>query len=67
MSELILPDRKYEEAYIVVGCKNPYEVIECILNTGEIVMGTPCSMKSTVDWLVKEEGGRYIGVGVVHQ
>ncbi len=67
MSERILPDKKSDEAYIVVGCKSPYEVIECILNTGEIVMGTPCFMKSTVDWLVKEEGGRYLGVGVEHQ
>jgi hypothetical protein len=67
MSKLTLPDIKSDEAYIVGGCKHPYEVVECILNTGEIVMGTPCSMKSSVDWLVKEEGGRYIGVGVVHQ
>lgn len=67
MPELTLPDKKYEEVYIVGGCKSPYEVIECILNTGEIVMGAPCSMKSTVDWLVKEEGGRYLGVGVEHK
>ena len=67
MSKLTLPDIKSDEAYIVSGCKNPYEVIECILNTGEIVMGTPCFMKSTVDWLVKEEGGSYLGVGVEHQ
>ena len=67
MSELTLPDIKSDEAYIVSGCENPYEVVECILNTGEIVMGTPCFMKSTVDWLVKEEGGSYLGVGVEHQ
>ena len=54
MSELTLPDIKSDEAYIVSGCKSPYEVVECILNTGEIVMGTPCSMKITVDWLIKE-------------
>ena len=64
MSELTLPDKKSDEAYIVGGCKSPYE---CILNTGEIVMGTPCFMKSTVDWLVKVEGGRYLGVGVEHR
>ena len=67
MSELTLPDIKSDEAYIVGGCRSPYKVVECLLNTGEIVMGTPCSMKSTVDWLVKEEGGRYLGVGVEHQ
>ena len=67
MSKLTLPDIKSDEVYIVSGCENPYEVVECILNTGEIVMGTPCSMKSTVDWLVKEEGGSYLGVGVEHQ
>ncbi len=67
MSELTLPDIESDEAYIVGGCENPYEVIECILNTGEIVMGTPCFMKSTVDWLVKVEGGRYLGVGVEHR
>lgn len=67
MSELTLPDKKSDEAYIVAGCKSPYQVIECVLNTGEIVMATPCCMESTVDWLVKEEGGRYLGVGVEHQ
>ena len=39
MSELTLPDIKSDEAYIVSGCENPYEVVECILNTGEIVRG----------------------------
>ena len=67
MSKLTLPDIKSDEVYIVGGCKSPYEVVECILNTGEIVMGTPCFMKSTVDGLVKVEGGRYLGVGVEHR
>ena len=67
MSELTLPDIKSDEAYIVSGCENPYEVIECILNTGEIVMGTPCSTKSTVDRSVKVEGGGHLGVGVIHK
>lgn len=67
MSKLTLPDIKSDEAYIVGGCRSPYKVVECLLNTGEIVMGTPCSMKITVDWLIKEEGGRYLGVGVIHK
>lgn len=67
MSEQTLPKLKVHEVYIVAGCKSPYQVIECVLNTGEIVMATPCCMESTVDWLVKEEGGRYLGVGVLHR
>ena len=39
MSELTLPDIKSDESYVVGGCENPYEVVECILNTGEIVRG----------------------------
>jgi hypothetical protein len=39
MSKLTLPDIKSDESYVVGGCENPYEVVECILNTGEIVRG----------------------------
>lgn len=66
MKESDLPDLKY--GYILSTTYPGGNLItDYLLTTGEIVMGTPCSMKSTVDWLVKEEGGRYLGVGVLHQ
>ena len=66
MSELTLPDKKSDEAYIVGGCKHPYKVVECLLNTGEIVIGIGCELKITVDWF-KNLDCKYIGVGVFHQ
>ena len=62
-----IPDKQANEVYVLECGKYRFNKSEILLSTGEIVMGTPCSMKSTVDWLVKEEGGGHLGVGVEHR
>lgn len=65
--EVSLPYKERGEFYIV-KCKDPSMCDEatCLLYSGELVKACYVSFKSTVSRLVFDEGGKYLGIGVVH-
>jgi hypothetical protein len=65
--EVSLPYKERGEFYIV-KCKDPSMCAEvtCLLHSGELVKACYVSFKSTVSRLVFDEGGKYLGIGVVH-
>ena len=55
------------ERYYTTDLKNRLIVEEVLLNTGEMVSGVIiCEYKGTVNRIVYKEGGKYIGIGVIH-
>ena len=62
-----LPAKKSGEYYIVAYSGTYYAGNNALLNTGEMVSSVlVCEYKETVNRIVHEEGGKYIGIGVIH-
>jgi len=65
--ETFLPARKGREYYIVICSGARYIKYDVLLDTGELLFGVLiCEFKSTVNRIVYEEGGKYLGIGVIH-
>ncbi len=65
--ETFLPAKKYREYYVMAYDGTSYVRYEALLNTGEMVSGVIiCDYKETVNRIVYEEGGEYLGIGVIH-
>ena len=59
--------RKNREYYVMTYDGMSYVRHEVLLNTGEMLFGVIiCEYKETVNRIVYEEGGKYIGIGVIH-
>jgi len=65
--ETFLPALTRGEFYIV-KCKDTRNCYEStyLLHSGELVKGCSIIFKSTVNRIVHEEGGTYLGIGVIH-
>lgn len=65
--ETFLPAKNGREYYVMAYNGTSYVRHEVLLNTGEVVSGVIiCEYKSTVNRVVYEEGGKYLGIGVKH-
>ncbi len=65
--ETFLPARKDREYYVMTYDGMSYVRHEVLLNTGEMLFGVIiCEFKGTVNRIVYEEGGKYLGIGVIH-
>ena len=65
--ETFLPTIKSEEYYVMAYSGTSYIKHEVLLNTGELVFDViVCEFKSSVNRVVYKEGGRYLGIGVIH-
>jgi hypothetical protein len=65
--ETSLPALKKEEYYVMAYSGTSYIKHEVLLNTGELVFDViVCKFKSSVNRIVHKEGGRYLGIGVIH-
>lgn len=62
-----LPDLKRTEWYVLEDDRDYYTKYEALMTTGEVLKNiTICRFKDTVKRLVYEEGGKYLGIGVIH-
>ena len=65
--ETFLPAKKGREYYVMAYSGTRYVRLEVLLNTGEVVFDViVCEFKSTVNRIVYKEGGKYLGIGVIH-
>ena len=65
--ETFLPARNDREYYVMICSGARYIKHDVLLNTGEMLFGVIiCEIKSTVNRIVYEEGGEYLGIGVIH-
>jgi hypothetical protein len=66
--ETFLPTKKDSEYYVVSYDGTYYITHTVLLNTGELLSKVCiCNYKNSVNRLVHEEGGTYLGIGRIHQ